>query len=57
MKQKTRISKMFMGASDLGYWDDDPEWPLQDWKYDVQNGDTRLGYWEWVKYNKEIENE
>ena len=57
MKQKTRISKMFTGTSDLGYWDDDPEWPLQDWKYDVQNGDTRLGYWEWVKYNKEIENE
>ena len=22
--------------------------PKPDWKYEVENGDTILGYWEWV---------
>jgi len=34
-------------------WAEDPDWPVSDWKYDVQNDDTRLGYWEWVEHNKE----
>lgn len=25
-----------------------PEWPRSDWQYEVSNGDTTLGYWEWV---------
>lgn len=28
-------------------------YPISDWKYDVANGDTRLGYTEWVEHNKE----
>lgn len=31
-----------------GHWGEHPEHPLSDWRYEVQNGDTRLGYWEWV---------
>jgi hypothetical protein len=32
------------------YWTgEDPEHPLSDWKYAVENGDTRAGYWEWVQ--------
>lgn len=34
-----------------GYWGEHPEYPLNDWKYEVENNDTRSGYWDWV-YNK-----
>lgn len=27
-----------------------PKYPLSDWQYEVQNGDTRLGYDEWVEH-------
>src|SRR3954463_16315784 len=29
-------------------WDDHPDYPSEDWKYEVENGDTRCGYWDWV---------
>ncbi|WP_262030630.1 hypothetical protein [Microvirga sp. Mcv34] len=29
-------------------WDDHPDFPSEDWKYEVENGDTRRGYWDWV---------
>ena len=33
------------------YWGNGhPEFPVEDWKTEVNNGDTRLGYWEWVKH-------
>jgi hypothetical protein len=31
-----------------GYWTDHPEFPVKDWQYEVANGDTRQGYWQWV---------
>jgi hypothetical protein len=32
------------------YWADEHEYyPLADWGYLVENGDTRMGYWEWVR--------
>ena len=31
-----------------GYWGEHPDYALKDWKYEVANGDTRAGYWEWV---------
>lgn len=34
-------------------WTEDPDWPLSDWRYEVANDDTRLGYAEWVEHNKE----
>jgi len=27
--------------------------PKEDWRYEVQNGDTRLGYEDWVEHNVE----
>lgn len=30
-------------------------WPTSDWQYDVANGDTKLGYNNWVLYQKEAE--
>lgn len=37
----------------MGYWDSDPDYPLSDWKYEVANDDTRMGYHEWVAAKKE----
>jgi len=31
-----------------GFWEEHPEHCVEDWQYEVANGDTRLGYWEWV---------
>ncbi len=35
--------------SQLSHWDVHPNYPVEDWQYEVANDDTRLGYWEWVK--------
>ena len=35
------------------HWSDNPDWPVEDWQYEVANGDTRLGYSEWVDHNLE----
>ena len=44
LKQKTKVELL----SRYGYWGEHPEFPLEDWKYEVRNDDTRAGYWEWV---------
>jgi len=31
-----------------GGWSEDPDHPLADWRTEVANDDTRLGYWPWV---------
>ena len=33
-------------------WDNDPDFPVTDWRYEVANDDTRLGYAEWVAAQK-----
>jgi hypothetical protein len=33
----------------IPHWEDDAEFPSEDWKSEVANGDTRLGYREWVE--------
>lgn len=30
-------------------WGKHPKYSRTDWRYEVENGDTMLGYWEWVK--------
>ena len=37
-------------------WDEDENYPAKDWQYEVANGDTRLGYWEWVYRSSYLEN-
>lgn len=32
-----------------GQWGKHPTHKIDDWQYLVSNGDTRLGYWEWVQ--------
>jgi hypothetical protein len=31
-----------------GHWADHPEYPFADWQRETAEGDTRLGYWEWI---------
>lgn len=35
------------------YWEDDPTFPQEDWRYDVANTDTLLGYHDWVRARQE----
>ena len=32
-----------------GHWGQHPDHPAEDWRYEVGNNDTRLGYWDWVE--------
>jgi hypothetical protein len=34
-----------------GHWGEHPEYPLEDWRREVAENDTRMGYWEWVAVN------
>ena len=38
-----------------GYWGTYQSYPAADWVYEVRNGDTRRGYWEWVAAKLEEE--
>ena len=31
-----------------GHWSDHPDYPIEDWRLEIKNNDTRQGYWEWV---------
>ena len=35
---------------------ENPKYPKSDWEYEVRNGDTKLGYKEWVEHRKEADN-
>lgn len=37
-----------------GGWGEDPAYPRADWQYEVTNGDTQLGYWDWVEQQKNL---
>ena len=34
-------------------WASHAQFPVEDWRYEVANDDTRLGYWEWVASKNE----
>ncbi len=38
---------------EYGRGNEHPEWSIEDWQYDVRNGDTILGYNDWVHHNTE----
>jgi hypothetical protein len=33
----------------LRYWGEHPKATLEEWQIEVKNGDTRRGYWAWVR--------
>ena len=36
-----------------GLWGEHPVYPITDWRNEVSNDDTRLGYWDWVAHQLE----
>lgn len=34
------------------HWDNDPEFPVEDWQLDIANGDTRSGYRDWCSMKR-----
>lgn len=35
-------------------WASDDQYPVEQWQYEVGEDDTRLGYWDWVSHQKEM---
>ena len=49
-----KFKQMINELADNRYWmEEDDDYPVSDWKYEVRNDDTRLGYWEWVGAKRE----
>lgn len=42
---------------EFGYWGDHPEHSVTEWQREVEEGNTRYGYWEWVATLVDCENE
>jgi hypothetical protein len=39
-------------TANISYWEDDVDFPSDDWKYEVTLGNTRLGYHDWVQHER-----
>lgn len=39
------------------YWTEDPDYPVMEWQREVAEGNTRMGYWDWVNSCKEADDE
>jgi len=35
------------------HWDEDPQFPVEDWRREVAEDHIRLGYLEWVTHQRE----
>ncbi len=38
------------------HWENNSDYPVEDWRAEVANNDTRLGYLEWIEHRKEADN-
>ena len=36
-----------------GYWTSHPDHPIEDWRSEIANDNTRQGYWEWAFQREE----
>lgn len=45
---KTRSEQELI--DEYGVWGEHPAYPVDDWQAEVENDETRQGYWEWVEY-------
>jgi hypothetical protein len=48
-----KVTEYRQTLSDGSHWDDDPDYPPEDWQAEVANDDTRLGYAAWVASQRE----
>ena len=51
--EKTTMSNTYAAEPPADHWADNPAHPVRNWKYEVENDDTRLGYLAWVKARAE----
>ena len=55
-KQKTLEEEVaFLEGLFVGHSNGSPRFPMEDWQYEAGNGDTKLGYWNWVYNQYEME--
>lgn len=40
-----------------GHWGEHPEWTVAEWARSAAEGETRLGYWQWVMDLEQIKRE
>ena len=40
-------------ARAMSYWDNDPDYPVEDWRAEVAADDTRQSYTEWIARKRE----
>lgn len=40
-----------------GYWGEHPIYTEEDWVIEVRDGNTRLGYWDWVQAQIDLREE
>lgn len=49
------MTKLAVDLSDQhGHWGSHRKFPVGDWKYCVDNDETRMGYWDWVAAQVEL---
>lgn len=48
---------MTNATTEPSHWDEDETFPVEYWKYEVENDDTRQGYREWVESQRELHDE
>jgi hypothetical protein len=53
--EATPKPRVLLTQSAPSHWEDDDRFPVSDWRYEVANDDTRLGYQEWVEHQREAE--
>lgn len=53
--QAANVARLW--AAHSSHWDDHPDHPVEDWQYEVANGDTRQSYKDWVISQAEQEDE
>ena len=56
-KPTTGKQEMYGNIHKRNYWEDNEEYPVSDWQYEVSCGHTRSGYHNWIELQKEIEDE
>lgn len=47
-----KVAESMEPAAEWGPENRHEEYLLEDWQYDVRNGDTKLGYHDWVLHNR-----
>lgn len=55
MKTKTSTLAEVDALMSADLWSEHPANDREGWRQDVADGNTQLGYWDWVKRNIEME--